>query len=100
MFSRLPDARSAAAAITLDFEGREISAKAGDTVAAALALANIGFTRTTPVSGAARAPYCMMGVCFDCIMVIDGIPDRQACMVEVEPGMKVSRQYRAAEVAR
>jgi len=34
----------------------------------------------------------MMGVCFECLMEIDGIPNRQACMVTVAPGMRIARQ--------
>jgi D-hydroxyproline dehydrogenase subunit gamma len=89
MFTRRHDPSSV---VTFTFEGREIAAPAGSSVAAALLLAGIGSTRTTPVSGAPRAPYCMMGVCFDCLMVIDGDADRQACMIEVRPGMTVERQ--------
>jgi predicted molibdopterin-dependent oxidoreductase YjgC len=85
--------------VTFSFEGREVAAEAGSSVAAALVLAGIAVTRTTPVSGAPRAPYCMMGICFDCLMVIDGEPDRQACMIPVRQGMTVARQQGAREVA-
>jgi predicted molibdopterin-dependent oxidoreductase YjgC len=34
----------------------------------------------------------MMGVCFDCLMEIDGVPNRQACQVLVREGMQVRRQ--------
>ena len=34
----------------------------------------------------------MMGVCFECLMVIDGVPSRQACMVTVREGMRIERQ--------
>ncbi|MEX2643347.1 MAG: (2Fe-2S)-binding protein [Acetobacterales bacterium] len=82
--------------VTFTFEGETVEARAGDSVAAAIAVAGGWPTRTTPVSGAPRAPYCMMGVCFDCLMVIDGEPDRQACMVEVRQDMDVRRQQGAA----
>ena len=98
MFSRLPDPAGGPEVVTLRFEGRDIAARRGDSVAAALLVANVGATRTTPVSGAPRAPYCMMGVCFDCLMVIDGVADRQACMVEVADGMRVARQQGAPEI--
>ena len=61
-------------------------------VAAAVLAGNLRYTRTTPVSGSPRAPLCMMGVCFECLMEIDGVPNRQACQVEVAPGMTVRRQ--------
>jgi len=84
--------------VTFTFEGREVAAPAGSSVAAALLLAGVGPVRTTPVSGAPRAPYCMMGVCFDCLMVIDGEPDRQACMIQVRHGMTVERQCGTREL--
>lgn len=95
MFKRLPE--GGAGAVTFDYEGQSISACAGDTVAAAVLVAGSGHTRTTPVSGAPRLPYCMIGVCFDCLMEIDGVPNRQACLVEVREGMKVRRQIGARE---
>ena len=92
MFKRLPD-DGRADPVTIEFEGRALEARAGDTVAAAVLAAAPGHTRTTPVSGAARLPYCMMGTCFECLMEIDGVPNRQACLIEVRPGMRVKRQH-------
>jgi predicted molibdopterin-dependent oxidoreductase YjgC len=37
----------------------------------------------------------MMGVCFDCLMEIDGIPNRQACLVTVTEGMRINLQHGA-----
>jgi predicted molibdopterin-dependent oxidoreductase YjgC len=90
MFKRLhdPDENS----VAIDFEGETLRAAANDTVAAAILAAGAGHNRTTPVSGAARAPYCMMGACFDCLMEIDGVPNQQACMTRVKDGMQVRRQ--------
>ncbi len=48
--------------------------------------------RQSVISGEHRAPYCLMGVCHECLMEIDGIPYRQACMVTVQEGMIVKRQ--------
>ncbi len=63
-------------------------------------VAGIGRFRTTPVSGAARAPYCMMGVCFDCLVTIDGVGSRQACLVPVREGMAVETQQGKREAGR
>jgi D-hydroxyproline dehydrogenase subunit gamma len=90
MFRRLHEAEGAVVRLTVD--GRAIEARAGDTVAAALLAAGIGACRTTPVSGAPRAPYCLMGVCFDCLVTIDGVGNRQGCMVQVAEGMAVAMQ--------
>ncbi|GGF04521.1 hypothetical protein GCM10011611_07430 [Aliidongia dinghuensis] len=97
MFQRLDP--GTATAVRLDFEGQSVAAEPGDTVAAALLAAGIGRFRETPVAGSPRAPYCMMGICFDCLIEIDGVPNRQACMVPVADGMKIRRQHGAREVA-
>ena len=79
--------------VTVDIEGKLVKVPAGDTVAAAVLVESLGHTRTHPVSGAPRAPLCMMGVCFECLMEIDGLPNRQACQVQVTEGMTIRRQH-------
>jgi predicted molibdopterin-dependent oxidoreductase YjgC len=86
------------AQVRIEFEGQALLARAGDTVAAALLAGNHWRFRTTPVSGAARGPFCMMGVCFDCLVEIDGVANRQACMTEVRDGMRVKRQQGASDI--
>lgn len=90
MFRRLPDAHAPTVEVTID--GRPFAARAGDTVAAALLAAGGLACRTTPVSGAERGPFCMMGMCFDCLVTIDGVPNRQGCLVPVRAGMRIERQ--------
>ena len=97
MFRRV-DEKGATLALKVD--GREIRARDGDTVAAALLAAGVNHTRTTPVSGAPRAPYCLMGVCFDCLVTIDGVGSRQACLVPVRDGMTVETQQGKREAGR
>jgi len=97
MFRRLHD--DARPTVTFQLDGEAVTAREGDTVAAAMLAAGVDRTRTTPVSGAPRLPFCMMGVCFDCLMEIDGVPNRQACMVRVRDGMQVRRQIGARAVA-
>lgn len=62
----------------------------GANLAAALLAAGVHMFRHTPVSGAPRAPFCMMGACFDCLLEIDGVT-RQACMLEVVEDMRIAR---------
>lgn len=90
MFRRLPEVAGETLRLTVD--GRPIEARDGDSVAAALFAAGIGHCRTTPVSGAPRAPYCMMGVCFDCLVTVDGVGNRQGCLVRARDGMAVATQ--------
>jgi predicted molibdopterin-dependent oxidoreductase YjgC len=98
MFERLPDTAGAEVGVTID--GRPFRARSGDSVAAALLAAGVGHCRTTPVSGAARAPFCMMGVCFDCLVVVDGVGNRQGCLVRVAEGMRIETQHGRRDVAR
>ena len=87
MFKRLPDDQ--AKTVTLKVDGRAIEARSGDTIAAALLAAGFSSTRESAVSRSPRAPYCMMGVCFECIVTVDGVANRQGCLVPVRPGMEV-----------
>ena len=64
----------------------------GDTVAAVIMLEAGRPYRRTVISGRDRAPVCMMGVCFECLVEIDGIPNQQGCLRSVEPGMRIRRQ--------
>ena len=97
MFKRLAEV-GAPVAITVD--GKAVSAQTGDTVAAALLLAGIDHCRTTPVTGAPRAPYCLMGVCFDCLVTVDGVGNRQGCLVPVREGMTIETQLGKREAGR
>ena len=98
-FKRLSfGARSAGVKLVID--GRTVEANEHDTVAAAMLAAGLEHCRTTPVSGAPRAPYCMMGVCFDCLVAIDGVGNAQACLVRVREGMRVDIQRGKRELGR
>ncbi|MBV8753915.1 MAG: (2Fe-2S)-binding protein [Hyphomicrobiales bacterium] len=98
MFRRLPDVDGATVEVTID--GRSVSVRAGDTVAAALIAAGVLASRVSDVSGAKRAPYCMMGVCFECLVTVDGVGNRQGCLVPVAPGMRIEMQHGRREVER
>lgn len=84
---------------TIEFDGRPLSVPQGISLAAALLAGGVRSTRTTPVSGQPRAPYCLMGVCFECLVEIDGVPNCQACMVTVRAGMSVRSQQGARALA-
>ena len=94
MFRRLPDRNERL--ITFTFDGVPITARQGDSVAAALLAVGHNSTRRTAVTGAARGPFCMMGVCFECLVRIDGRANWQACMIAVREGMRVETQDGAA----
>lgn len=90
MFKRLTE--PTADSVRIIVEGQPVVARRGDTVTAALLASGLDFCRETVVSGQKRGPYCMMGVCFDCLVTIDGIGNRQGCLVPVGEGMVVSLQ--------
>ena len=95
MFRRLPDSGGV---IAFDFEGATFEARVGDSVAAALLANGVLAFRTTPVSGSPRSPWCLIGNCHECLVEIDGEPNRQACLVEARAGMRVRRQRGARGV--
>jgi D-hydroxyproline dehydrogenase subunit gamma len=79
-------------ALTIFFDGVATPARDGDSVAAALLAAGHAACRKSAVSDAPRGAYCLMGVCFDCLVMIDGIANRQACLTPVRDGMRVETQ--------
>lgn len=91
--ARLPDCHGLArgATVTVELDGRPATAYEGETVAALLLAEGHLATRTT-AGGAPRGVFCGMGVCFDCLVVVDGVPNTRACMTWVREGMRVGRQ--------
>ena len=85
-------------ATQVEFEGQRLLAREGDSIAAALLAEGHWRFRTTAVAGTPRGPFCMMGVCFDCLVEVDGVANRQACMIQVREGMRVRRQRGAVEI--
>ena len=78
--------------IEFTFDGEKIDAITGQSVAAALLAANQRTLRKTRLNNNERGVFCGIGVCFDCLVVIDGITNQRACLIEAKPGMKVQTQ--------
>jgi 2Fe-2S iron-sulfur cluster binding domain len=89
MFRKLhdPDPR-----ITIEIDGATAAAEPGESVAAVLLRQTEPWSRLTPVTASKRAPYCMMGVCFECLAEVDGVASVQTCLKPVCQGMRVARQ--------
>lgn len=77
---------------TFSFDGKEIVAEPGQSVGAALIAAGFRSWRTTRHSGAPRGIFCGIGICFDCLVVVNGRPNQRACLTEVGDGDEVSSQ--------
>jgi predicted molibdopterin-dependent oxidoreductase YjgC len=79
------------APLSLTLDGRPVTTYEGESVAGMLLAEGHVATRTTQ-GGEPRGVYCGMGVCFDCLVVVDGVPNTRACVTWVREGMVVSRQ--------
>jgi sarcosine oxidase subunit alpha len=89
-------ARRRGARLTLRIDGRRVTAYAGETVFAVLVAEGIRALRRPPEgsAGAARGGFCGMGVCQECRVTVDGVPDQRACMLDVRDGMEIATDAR------
>ncbi|MBU4268660.1 MAG: (2Fe-2S)-binding protein [Acidobacteria bacterium] len=76
-------------AIRIQVNGRSIEATPGETVLAALTAAGFKVLKKSNVRGEARGPFCGMGVCYECLVTINGVPKQRSCMTEVEDNMEI-----------
>lgn len=76
-------------------DGRPIPAREGETVAAAMIAAGLLSSRITAAAGERRGYYCGMGVCWECVMVVDGQRSIRTCRTFARPGMCVETQVDA-----
>jgi len=86
---------SGKATMTLNFEGNRIPVYNGDTIATALLRAGENHFRDADKLDP-RAPFCMMGTCFECLVEIDGKSNQQACQTLAKDGMTIRRQMAPA----
>lgn len=81
-----------AATFEITFGGTAIRVVPGQTVGAALLAAGVRSWRTTRIEGRPRGLFCGIGVCFDCLVTVNGRPSLRACLVEARPGDVVAAQ--------
>ncbi|MEU8758698.1 (2Fe-2S)-binding protein [Streptomyces sp. NPDC048659] len=77
---------------TVTFDGRELPAEEGQTIAAVLWAAGIMSWRTTRGKNAPRGVFCGIGQCFDCLVTVNGEPNRRACLVPANPDDSITTQ--------
>ncbi|MEU3456553.1 (2Fe-2S)-binding protein [Micromonospora sp. NPDC006766] len=70
--------------ITLD--GEPIACRDGWTIGAALTAAGVGSWRTTRYGQRPRGLFCGIGICFDCLVTVNGQPSVRACLAPARPG--------------
>lgn len=91
MAHRIPD-HPRGDELRIEAFGEPVPAHEGETVAAALlASGRTVFSRSVKYHRP-RGPFCLNGRCSNCLMRIDGVPNRFACTTLVKPGMRVDAQ--------
>lgn len=75
----------------IEVDGAPVTAYPGETVAAVLMAEGQPAFRHTALSGEARGMFCGMGLCYDCLVTLNGAPNVRACVTTVQPGDKVER---------
>lgn len=78
--------------ITINFDGKDIEAFEGETIASALISAGIKVFRHTKKLKEPRRIFCAVGRCTDCVMTVDGRPNVRTCVTVVQDGMKIQTQ--------
>lgn len=101
MFQEIDPTTTSQSKVSICVDGEHIDVLHGISLAAALLQKGDYPTRTSPVStNSLREPFCMMGVCFECLVEIDGAPNQQSCLVTVREGMVIKSQVGAADIIR
>ena len=91
MTARFKQLNAATETITIYFEEQPFEVAASTSVAAALLSVTTDNFCFSAAQNEPRAPYCMMGVCFECLLTIDEKKHRQACMIQVKDQMRIRK---------
>jgi predicted molibdopterin-dependent oxidoreductase YjgC len=75
--------------ISFFFNGSKVTATDGQSIAAALLAHDIRTLRKTRFGNSERSLFCGIGVCFDCVVIVDGVANQRSCLITVRDGMKV-----------
>lgn len=74
---------------TITVNGSPVEVYPGESIAAALMAAGWRVFRRTHANNSPRGFFCGMGICFDCLVTVDGVPNVRSCMAEARPGCAV-----------
>ena len=75
--------------ITIRVNGKDVTAYAGETLLAALIANGYKKIKKSPVLKELRGGLCGMGVCYECLVTINGVKNIRACMEDIRPGMEI-----------
>ena len=76
--------------LAFTFNGVRIEAIEGQTIAAALLASEINVLRKTRLKNEPRSNFCGIGICWDCVVTVNGVTNQRSCLIEVVEGMVVS----------
>lgn len=79
-------------AVDVQVDGRQVEAFEGETIAAVLLANGIRRFRRTRQGNKPRGIYCGMGVCFDCLVTVDGVHNVRACVTPIKNGMRIDTE--------
>jgi aerobic-type carbon monoxide dehydrogenase small subunit (CoxS/CutS family) len=75
--------------VSFTFNGKDFECESGQTIAAALIAADQRELRSTRFGNEPRSIFCGIGICYDCVVIVDGIANQRSCLIEARDGMKV-----------
>ncbi|WP_179137702.1 (2Fe-2S)-binding protein [Candidatus Entotheonella palauensis] len=82
--------RSTGTPIHVEVDGARVSAFAGDSIATVLMASGQRVLSASSADHPDRTLFCGMGLCHQCLVIVDGVRDVRACMTRVRPGMKIT----------
>nr|WP_184941706.1 (2Fe-2S)-binding protein [Planomonospora venezuelensis] len=77
-------------AFEITVDGAAVPVVPGQSIGAALYGAGVRSWRTTRHGGRPRGLFCGIGVCFDCLVTVNGVPSLRACQIEARAGDRVT----------
>ncbi|CAN2201755.1 2Fe-2S iron-sulfur cluster binding domain containing protein [Candidatus Nanopelagicaceae bacterium] len=75
--------------ISFTFNGVAVQCEEGQSIAAALIHAGTRELRTTRFGDEPRSIFCGIGICFDCVVVVDGVANQRSCLITAKANMKI-----------
>ncbi len=75
--------------ISFTFNGSTIECEAGQSLASALTNEDQRELRRTRFGDEPRSIFCGIGICFDCVVVINGVANQRSCLIEAQDGMNI-----------
>lgn len=79
--------------LTIVVDGAELRGVHGQTLASVLLAADRSHWRNAP-NGGPRGVFCGIGICFDCVATVNGVPDIRLCRRPARDGDTIATQSR------